>query len=332
LVALCRRRWGLVAIMVILAALVKPQFVVLAVVLFAARQWRWSGIAMAGVVLSNLAAYALWPEGFPQSITQTMHNIINYGSGAMSVSDQNVSFGKGLLAGIDGIKASRSGGKIPYDFFAGPRSLIGYVVLVLVVVSVVALGRRIPPVMVGIALLATSSLFPTVSNRYYLVFVLPIAALVVRHPDGAPGTGVFDRPATVGGRRRAVGVCVSLVAAISIAQIALPSPAVQVTIFGPAGEFWTVLRLVGTTALCAPILWLVTCAAIIVSYARRPVQEALPETGVGTSSTSESMKELSPERPADLPNAVRPKDLGYQARSAYLSDDVVAEFGERQQV
>ena len=33
LVALCRRRWGLVAIMAVLAALVKPQFAVLAVAL-----------------------------------------------------------------------------------------------------------------------------------------------------------------------------------------------------------------------------------------------------------------------------------------------------------
>ena len=43
LVALCRQRWGLVVIMVVLAALVKPQFAVLGVVLFAARQWRMGG-------------------------------------------------------------------------------------------------------------------------------------------------------------------------------------------------------------------------------------------------------------------------------------------------
>jgi hypothetical protein len=50
--------------------------------------------------------------------------------------------------------------------FAGPRSLIGYAVLVLVVVSILALGRRIPPVMVGIALLPTAFLFPAVSLSY----------------------------------------------------------------------------------------------------------------------------------------------------------------------
>ena len=107
-----------------------------------------------------------------------------------------MSFAKGLLLIPDGIAAANAGGTVPEGFLAGPRSLIGYVVLVLVVVCVLALGRRIPPVMVGIALLATASLFPALSYRYYLVFVLPVAALVVRDPDGPPGSGIFDRLAT----------------------------------------------------------------------------------------------------------------------------------------
>ncbi len=41
LVALCRQRWGPVTTMVVLAALVKPQFAVLAVALFAAGSGGW---------------------------------------------------------------------------------------------------------------------------------------------------------------------------------------------------------------------------------------------------------------------------------------------------
>src|SRR5580693_5170918 len=81
LVALCRRRWGLVAIMVVLAALVKPQFAVLAVALFAARQWRLGGIAVAGVAISNIAAFALWPRDFPQTITQSIRGVLGYANG-----------------------------------------------------------------------------------------------------------------------------------------------------------------------------------------------------------------------------------------------------------
>lgn len=274
LVALCRQRWGTVAVMVVLAALVKPQFAVLAVALFAARQWRLGAVTLVSAVICNIAAYVLWPKNFPETILQSIHNTLGYGTSRMSVSDANVSFSKAILAVPDGIKAGGNGGLVPDDFLAAPRSMIGYAVLALVVFSILVLGRRIPPVMAGIALLATASLFPAVSNRYYFVFALPIAALVLRDPDGPPGTGIFDRFAVVGGHRRTVGVCVSLASALTIAQIALPSSPVRVQVLGPTGELWTVATLVVTTVLIASMAWLFTCGAIIVSYARRSAAPA----------------------------------------------------------
>jgi hypothetical protein len=279
LVGLCRRRWGLVTIMVVLAALVKPQFAVLAVALVAARQWRLSGLAVAGIVISNSAAYLLWPRNFPETIMQSIRNTLGFGSTASSFQPNadiyNVSFAKGLLWVPDADAALKSGGTVgavPEGFLAGPRSLIGYVVLLLVVVSVTALGRRIPPVMVGIMLLATSSLFPPEAARYYLVFVLPVAALLTRDPDGPPGAGIFDRLKTLGDRRHAVGICVSLAAALTIAQIALLVKPIQAPIAGQMGVVGIVgsRPLVPTTVALAPVLWLVVCAVIIVSYARKP--------------------------------------------------------------
>ncbi|CAM3035589.1 hypothetical protein BST27_18420 [Mycobacterium intermedium] len=307
LVALCWRRWGLVAVMVVLAALVKPQFAVIGVVLLAARQWRMGAITLAGGVVTNLAAYALWPRDFPHTIPQSIHNILGYGTFRGSVSSGNVSFAKGLFMIPDGIKARQTGGSIPDGFLAGPRSLIGYIVLVLVVVSILALGRRIPPVMAGIVLLATASLFLAVSYAYYLVFVLPVAALVVRDPAGPPGMGIFDRPEIVGGRRRVVGICVTLAAVVSIAPIALPGPPTHVQIMGPTGAVWGVVALAVTTVFLAPLFWLVTCAAIVASYARRPVlssssghEDAGKEHGdtvVRVPSTPQFEMEFSPKRP-----------------------------------
>jgi hypothetical protein len=312
LVALCRRRWGLVAIMVVLAALVKPQFGVLAVALLAARQWRLGGLALAGVAISNLAAYLLWPRDFPETITQSIHNLFYASSSSQGlITSRNVSFERALLLIPDFVKFYQTGGKIPDGFLAGPRSLIGYAVLVLVVVSVLALGRRIPPVMVGIVLLATATLFPPQTFFYYLVFVLPVAALVVRDPDGPPGAGIFDQLATHGSRRRAVGICVSLAAALSIAQVAVPSQPVHLPIFGQLGVRGVIgtTTVVPTTEGLTPILWLVACAVIIISYARRPAhshgsdqgpaREGPPDTAVSTSScTSELMTESSPQGPA----------------------------------
>ena len=263
LVALCRQRWGRVTILVVLAALVKPQFAVLAVVLFAARQWRLGGLALAGAAVGNIAAYLLWPRDFPKTILRSARSIFGYDSSNFDAlsSISNVSFSKALIA---------------------PIPLIGYAALVLVVVSVLALGRRIPPVMVGIVLLITACLAPALSNRYYLVFALPIAALVVRDPDGLPGSGIFDRLATVAGRHRKVGICVSLATALTIAQIALPHPPVSVVLHENGGTVTTLMVL--STAVLTPILWLVTCAVIIVSYARRPASAA--STGAATATTS----------------------------------------------
>jgi hypothetical protein len=273
LVALRRQRWGLVAIAVVLAALVKPQFAVLAVALFAARQWRLGGITVVGVVLSNLAAYLLWPKDFPQTIGESIHNVLGLGSWFASIVRSwngmyNASFANGFRLILDHI-AARFGGTLSDGFLNSFVSPIGYVVLFVVVACVLALGRRIPSVLVGAALLATASLFAPVAGTYYLVFALPVAALVARDPDGPPGSGIFDRLATLGTRRRAVGICVSLAAALTVAQVVLPGPPFQLPIWGEGFVIVGTTPVVASTAELTPILWLVACAAIIVSYARR---------------------------------------------------------------
>jgi hypothetical protein len=288
LVALCRRRWGLVAVMVILASLVKPQFVVLVVALFAARQWRWGGFAVAGAAITNLAAYLMWPRNFPMTIPQSIHEALGFGSSSSASSADvfNMSFAEGLLIIPDDIEAGETGGKIPADFLAGPRSLLGYVVLVLVVVCVVALGRRISPVMAGIVLLATASLFPSLVPSYYLVFALPVAALVARDPDGSTGSGIFDRPETVGGRRRAVGLWVGLAAVLTIAQMVPLGPPLWNQNMGGGALVPHILGVV-TSVRMAPVLWLIACTAILVSYARKPT------------SSGRSERPTNPEGPQD---------------------------------
>jgi hypothetical protein len=187
----------------------------------------------------------LWPRDFPDTIWQSIHNALHMDA-ALSAYERlplNVSFANGLF--------------LPDNTAA--RSLMGYVILVVLVVCVLALGQRITPVMAGITLLAAASLFPALSTRYYLVFVLPIAALVARDPDGPSGSGIFDR---LGDRRRAVGVCVTVASVISIAQIAVPGSRVPTELF--------YIPMVWTTSMLAPGLWLLACTVIVVSYARRP--------------------------------------------------------------
>ncbi len=264
LVALCRGRWGVVAIAVVLAALVKPQFAILAVAMFAARQWRIGGIAVVAAVMANISAYLLWPRDFPHTITQSIRNILSHGSLLMGtyVDHWNVSFGKSVLEAPEYV-AVRIAGADVHDGFFTARSAVGYGVVVVVVVCLLVLGRRIPPVMAGIVLLATTSLFPPFTYSYYLVFAIPIAALVVRAPDGPAGWGIFDGPEASGRDHRVVGFCVSVAAALSLALLPLP--------MSPSS-----VGLVPTTAQLASLVWLATCATIIVSYTRRPVRGRSP--------------------------------------------------------
>lgn len=278
-VALARQRWGLVTLMVMLAVLLKPQFAVLGVVFFAARQWRWGGIAIACVVVSNIAAFVLWPRGFPGTITQSLQDLVKYNSSNGGLQDtRNIAFARALLLIPDNLKAAQTGGKIPDDFLAGPRTLIGFVILLVVVFSLLALGRRIPPVMAGIVLLATATLAPSYAAFYYLVFVLPIAALIVRDPEGPPGAGIFDRIAARGGGRRGVGVIVVVAVTLSIVNIALPGRPFQADIYGQMGARGVIghTLLAPTTVVYASLFWLLACGAILISYARRP---AAPRDG-----------------------------------------------------
>ena len=109
LVALRRQQWGLVTIMVVLATLLKPQFAVLIVALFAARQWRMGGIGIAGIAIPNIAAYLLWPQDFPETIVQSIHNARGYGYFYQQMSYPNISFAKVLLTVPDQLKALQAG-------------------------------------------------------------------------------------------------------------------------------------------------------------------------------------------------------------------------------
>jgi hypothetical protein len=325
LVTLRRQRWGLAALMVVLATLIKPQFAVLAVALFAVRQWRMGGAAVAGAAVSSVAAYLLWPRNFPTTITQSIHTALTYANPQQAVGFRNVSFGRALLLIPDGIKAAQTGGKIPDGYLAGPRSLAGYAVLVIIVISVLALGSRIPPVLTGILLLTGATLFPVAVVHYYLVFVLPVAALIIRDPEGPPGAGIFDQLATHEGRRRAVGICLSLAVALSIAQVALPGRPLAEPVYGQVLGQPGVIGVVGTrplvvsTVFLVPIVWLIACAVIIVSYARRPAsrdstdlrltQEGPPDGAAGTASCA-SEPESAQRAQRNLPTLPVRRALG----------------------
>ena len=274
LVALCRQRWGLVVVLVVLASLIKPQFLLLGLVLPAARQWKMSASAAVLGIIVNLGAYLLWPRHFPATVLESIRGSMSYGASFEAlVGGFNVSFQKGVFTISDALAAMAHGGRVPDGFLAHPRIVVGWVVLATVAAAVLALGRRIPPVMAGIILIATASLFPPVTFRYYLAFALPVAALMVRSPNASPGIGLFGRLAELGDRRRAVGVCVSIACVLTFVILPVPGHSTREPIRGlPIGELGVPQVL--TTASVIPVSWLVAITVILVSYARRPAAVA----------------------------------------------------------
>lgn len=267
LLALTRQRWGLVAVMVILAALLKPQLIVLVVALFALRKWRAALASLGGVVLAELFCYLLWPRDFPQTITQSIQGVLSTGNTAHIFSNANVALGNPLIAIPHAISSILKGGT-PDAFPALVHSATSYGLLLTISALLVIFGRRFPPVMIGIVLLATASLFPAVSNRYYLVFAIPIAAVVARAPDDKHGVGLFEQMQNLGTYRRGAAITVTIAAALTIAQVAIPGPSFAVPQPGVNGTIIGYTDIVISTAHLTSLLWLIACATVLFSYVR----------------------------------------------------------------
>jgi hypothetical protein len=79
---------------------------------------------------------------------------------------------------------------------------------------------------------------------------------------------------------------VTVAAALSIVQIALPGRPIQASIVGQMGARGVIgtTPVVDTTVGLAPIVWLIACAAIIVSYARRPAPGASQDASTTSAS------------------------------------------------
>jgi hypothetical protein len=198
------RHWAQVATAIVLASLLRPQFIMLALVLLALRQWRpllLTGVAAAGF---NALAFALWPGGFTANVTGWLQNLLSY-SGTIPLernNPTNLSTAHALTV------LTRAGRVLPetisgwlsgiQDLVTGMPWLPGFVLLLLAAVVLIIRGRSMSTSSLLTVVILLTVLVPSLGFGYYLVVVLPIAAWLLVDPaqwftrDRAQLRGLLD--------------------------------------------------------------------------------------------------------------------------------------------
>lgn len=199
-VALSReKRYDIAAVCLSLACAIKPQFLLAYVLLLGLRQWRALVLGAVTFLSVTFTGFLVWPGDRMANIQEWVRGLLffnTYGSGVLDNDyPPNLSAGRAIVQLSNIIEIP----KPPTDF-------IGIITLIIVISTCFYRGKKL-----NFAVLASLSLFlpvqvPTLSFSYYLVVVLPIAALLLT--AGESETGVHRQiPLLV----VAVAVAVSIV-------------------------------------------------------------------------------------------------------------------------
>lgn len=238
---------------VVVAASIRPQYILLALAFVALRRWRALAASIVVSVAVGLSAFAIWPGGFTSNVSSWWRTVATHSGVRDPVGDypSNLSATRSVGAIARGVGLDSVVG------FLRENPLVPGALLVLGAVVVLAWkGPSMPRAPLLVVVLALPALVPSVSFLYYLAFVPVIAALIVAQPAvpyaGDPaasgGAGVLARLAPSGAPW--CGWAWALIVVIALSMAPIPLPAVV------GGHTW-VMENIG-------LLWLVTvCAALV---------------------------------------------------------------------
>lgn len=276
LIAIRRGKFTAAVIAITAAALIRPQFLILIAVLWALRKWRLSVIALVSVGVTNLVAYAAWPRDFPRTLIDSVIAVARYGRQYSMADDfpANVSLGKGAYE-IDRWLLGFVG-RVPSAFVVDHYgAVVAFGVAAIVILLVIALGRRLPVLLSASLVLMSATLFPGATWSYSLSSCLAIAAVLLRDPlDRAPDRdrwrgGLDGLPATP--LQTMAIVLTVLATAASLSRIVLPQLLKIAPSANPGHQV-----IAYTTASAAPVLWILASLAVIAAWSRSRPQDTSP--------------------------------------------------------
>jgi len=298
LIAVRRGKFTAAVIAITAAALIRPQFLILIAVLWALRKWRLSVIALASVGVSNLVAYAAWPRDFPRTLIDSVIAVAHYGRQYSMADDfpANVSLGKGAYE-IDRWLLSFVG-RVPSPFVVDHYgAVVAFGVAAIVILLVIALGRRLPVLLSASLVLMSATLFPGATWSYSLSSCLAIAAVLLRDPlDRAPDRdrwrGGLDGLRATPLQTLAIVLTVFATAA-SLSRIVLPQLLKIPPSANPGHQV-----IAYTTASAAPVLWILASLAVIAAWSRSRPQDTPPPGEPELSTSSEQAATARPSTAA----------------------------------
>lgn len=179
LVSIERKNDALIALSIVVATIVKPQFFILILLPLALGRFKATVYAAVGVLLSQFLAFLFWPRDFPFTIGSAIKNTLSYG-GTPELDSRyptNGSIVSGIYEAASSLGLANLAGQIQLNQTAITLSLVA------IFFAWVHLTRKKTPVIIpAVFSIFFASTFVPVSWGYYLVFAIPVAAVLLRDP------------------------------------------------------------------------------------------------------------------------------------------------------
>ena len=180
-VALSReKRYDIAAVCLALACAIKPQLLLAYVLLLGLRQWRALVLGAVTFLSVTFTGFLVWPGDRMANIQEWVRGLLffnTYGSGVLDNDfPQNLSAGRAIVQLSNLIEIPKP-----------PTAFIGIVTLIIVVSTCFYRGKKLNFVVLASLSLLLPVQVPSLSYSYYLVVVLPIAALLLTARESETG-------------------------------------------------------------------------------------------------------------------------------------------------
>lgn len=262
LVSLGRDKYWQASASILILTIIKPQFALLVLVFLYYRKFKEFFASVFGIICVSIAAFAIWPRDFPGTIVQAFQNTIAYTTGVSmtSVWPSNSSLTKGIYW-LEHIARTFLGKDVNNSWSNTHQGLAAGLVAVCLLLLVFVVRKNIGIVGAAIVMIVIASLITPISWSYYLIFAIPVSAVIIRDPrrvDIQTGMfqGIFDRP---GAGRLAKIAQLFIVFALALTLTRLLFPVIIPN---------TGANVVFTTAEIVPSVWLVALSCYLLTNIR----------------------------------------------------------------